>query len=350
MTIQSTAIPVKENHEPSGDGDVKRMKRLLKNRESAQASRERKKAYVEMLEKHIHGADTSVNEFQLELSQMFREVLKTHELLLMASPNPPPSTFDVAILDSFNSQCIALLSNTLSALSDTNVAFPLTNSDILSRTMPADHLSIAGIRAPTTPALPVGCYVVLPVPDKPSPNRNQFTVAPGVSTPSAILCFAASLANPPATGHISAPTHSVICVTVPCPAAEDDVPWQGIESAPPLLRQWLDLDSVSAVARAALSWAAVERAKGDPSGPFSAVVTFPDGGPTVGDAYDGESMRGTLAAKLLPPTRGVPVSYVPRERSAWPQLAALGVPPMSAHRMIASAAALIPRNVLFATE
>jgi len=76
----------KDRKTPKGeDGDPKKQQRLIKNRESAQASRERKKMYLKDLEKTVNDLSSNNKDLSGKISSLEDENNKLREQLLRAS-------------------------------------------------------------------------------------------------------------------------------------------------------------------------------------------------------------------------------------------------------------------------
>jgi hypothetical protein len=74
--------PTPDNEHPKKDKDVKRQRRLIKNRESAQASRERKKIYVQGLEKRVDDLASTNTQLNTKVLTLEEENILLREKLL----------------------------------------------------------------------------------------------------------------------------------------------------------------------------------------------------------------------------------------------------------------------------
>ncbi|KAL0915317.1 hypothetical protein M5K25_015726 [Dendrobium thyrsiflorum] len=82
FSLSSVVLPTQRKRGKSSADKEKRLKRLLRNRVSAQQARERKKAYMSDLEKKVKDLETKNSELEERLStlqnenQMLRQILK----------------------------------------------------------------------------------------------------------------------------------------------------------------------------------------------------------------------------------------------------------------------------------
>jgi len=81
-TTSPSTSPTPTENKPAKDKDVKRQRRLIKNRESAQASRERKKVYVQGLEKRVDDLAQSNNALNSKVLSLEEENMLLREKLL----------------------------------------------------------------------------------------------------------------------------------------------------------------------------------------------------------------------------------------------------------------------------
>lgn len=289
-----------------GDRDVKRMKRLLKNRESAQASRERKKAYVETLERQIQTADSSLNEAQSELLNVHREIVRLHQTLLRTQQFLPPNNLSVSIDRNFSTATHALLTTIVAPALDGASAFQLTHRDfpllaihgrestalsdlryrsttpyaasdissvVATIIVPQPARSATGAAAATNVApLSTTAMMVYPVTVSDwhvGPDGEQLAYDAAalliVTAPSAIASAGAS-----ATALIAA---SGALLDTPVPPAAPVAPTRAPEALPPAIRGWMDdATGPAAVARRALR--TIAEAKGVGIGGATACISM----------------------------------------------------------------------------
>lgn len=84
----------------SVDGDDKKKARLMRNRESAQLSRQRKKQYVEELEDKVRSMHSTITDLNGKISYMMAENASLRQQLagggVCAAPPPPPGMYPMA--------------------------------------------------------------------------------------------------------------------------------------------------------------------------------------------------------------------------------------------------------------
>ncbi|KAJ8559708.1 hypothetical protein K7X08_003766 [Anisodus acutangulus] len=94
---QKTNVEVEYSNVSISEGDEKRKSRLIRNRESAQLSRQRKKHYVEELEDKVRAMHSTIQDLNVKISHIMSEnaTLRSQMGSTGGVPPPPPGMYPV---------------------------------------------------------------------------------------------------------------------------------------------------------------------------------------------------------------------------------------------------------------